>query len=271
VNMTNTEKILVALGMGNILMFSVFSLIVYSVKIENRDIAADVSSYSEAMVQLRLDHDLLKVEVENRTEAVDVLLKKKAEQILTLEESIDAKDKRWAKIKLVRKAVEDTAQARGWKLDMGILDLTAYASAVVEASEEFDVPIPVILAVTTRESRFNPKAVSIAGALGAMQLMPKTADECARELGLKGYNFFIAGVHNPLFNVKINVRLGTYYLSKMIRRFGEFVELYARAYNAGPEYVDKHFLIHREDLWKEPREYAPAVAEWKKLYENFGL
>jgi TolA-binding protein len=79
------------------------------------------------------------------------------------------------------------------------------------------------LAVIRRESRFNPEAVSRAGALGLMQLMPATAWQMAdRELA-----------EVELFDPGLNIKLGCKYLNWLARRLTE-MEVVVAAYNAGP-------------------------------------
>ena len=73
------------------------------------------------------------------------------------------------------------------------------------------------MAVMWVESRYNPNAVSRAGAIGLMQLMPRTAR------GLR------VDPHNPAENVKGGIR----YLSSMVARF-DSIELALAGYNAGP-------------------------------------
>ena len=88
---------------------------------------------------------------------------KKTIQISIIEESVDPKNFRWSKIKKVREAIK-------YHRFKDIKGLTIYAGAVVDFSEEYDVPISLILAVTRTESAFNPKAVSHAGAKGLIRI-----------------------------------------------------------------------------------------------------
>jgi soluble lytic murein transglycosylase len=82
------------------------------------------------------------------------------------------------------------------------------------------------------ESMFNPNAESIAGAVGLMQLIPKTALwlDSNIQLGIKNTS--------QLFEIKNNISLGTYYLSILMKEFGSHAYVIA-AYNAGEERVRK--------------------------------
>lgn len=84
---------------------------------------------------------------------------------------------------------------------------------------EFGLPTRLLDAVIAHESGYNPWAISSAGAMGIMQIMPGTA----RSLGLA----------TP-FDTLLNMRAGARYLRQQLDRFGR-VDLALAAYNAGPE------------------------------------
>lgn len=82
------------------------------------------------------------------------------------------------------------------------------------------------------ESGGNQNAVSPKGALGVMQLMPETAEEVSRELGIPYSKERLATDPN------YNAALGTAYINKMLGRFDGNQTLAVAAYNAGPGMVD---------------------------------
>jgi soluble lytic murein transglycosylase len=87
-------------------------------------------------------------------------------------------------------------------------------------------------AIARQESELNPEAVSPAGARGVMQLMPATAEQVARRLGLRYDRGRLT--RDALYNA----RLGTTYMAEMLERYGGATILAAAAYNAGPHRVD---------------------------------
>ena len=93
-----------------------------------------------------------------------------------------------------------------------------------------DLPIDPALAlsIARRESEFHPGVASHVGAQGLMQLMPGTARDVARELGLPFSHARLTA--DPAYNA----RLGSAYLLGLERRFGRNVPLVAAGYNAGP-------------------------------------
>ena len=106
----------------------------------------------------------------------------------------------------------------------------AIVASISDASLRYDVPPETILAVIRIESAFDTNAVSEAGAVGLMQLLPTTAADMARELGMEWAGD--GGLRDPA----TNIALGTRYLTKMLARFDDLTQALA-AYNEGPERV----------------------------------
>ncbi|WP_417733540.1 lytic transglycosylase domain-containing protein [Roseovarius sp.] len=90
------------------------------------------------------------------------------------------------------------------------------------------VPREMALAIARRESEFNHLVVSGAGARGLMQVMPGTARDVARDLGIQHEAGKVLG------DWAYNARLGATYLAQLAARFDGNVVLVAAGYNAGP-------------------------------------
>jgi soluble lytic murein transglycosylase-like protein len=132
-----------------------------------------------------------------------------------------------------------------------LADAAPLAGLVSEASRRFALPERWIWAVLRAESAFDPRAVSRAGAVGLMQIMPATYAELARRHAL-GPDPFAA---------RDNVAAGAAYLRELYDRFG--APGFLAAYNAGP---DRYLalLATGRPLPAETRAYvarlAPAIA-----------
>ena len=94
-----------------------------------------------------------------------------------------------------------------------------------DASRRHGVPANLVYAVAYAESKFDPKAGSHAGAVGLMQLMPKTA---------KGLGIDPSERTDPVKSADG----GTHYLGKMLTKYKNNVALALGAYNAGPGNMD---------------------------------
>lgn len=112
--------------------------------------------------------------------------------------------------------------------DRGIIVEGPYYALHPMAEMDLAAPMELALAIARRESEFNPGVVSEAGAQGLMQLMPGTARDMARDLGL----LYVPA--DLLDDWAYNVRLGAGYLAHLGERFGGNIVLVAGAYNAGP-------------------------------------
>jgi soluble lytic murein transglycosylase-like protein len=97
-----------------------------------------------------------------------------------------------------------------------------YHTWVRRAEAAYGVSADLIHAIIKVESRYNPKAVSDAGAKGLMQLMPLTAAEC--------------GVRN-VFDPVQNIFGGALYLRQLALYFRGDLVLTLAAYHAGPSAV----------------------------------
>ena len=124
--------------------------------------------------------------------------------------------------------------------------------------------------IIREESLYNPKALSPVGAMGLMQLMPKTANRVARRLGVGSVN------REDLLEGDLNVRLGVHYVGELLREYqGNTIQAVA-AYNAGPHAV-KRWIAQFGDRdpdefvelisYRETRRYVKRVVTSYRIYQ----
>ena len=123
-----------------------------------------------------------------------------------------------------------------------------YARPIADAAQRFRIPAHWIAAVLDAESAGDSRAVSSAGAMGLMQVMPDTWTE------LRGRH----RLGNDPFDVHDNIMAGTAYLREMFDRYGNVGAMLA-AYNAGPGRYDE-YRATGHPLPAETRAYVAALA-----------
>ena len=123
-----------------------------------------------------------------------------------------------------------------------------HGAHIAEASQRFGIPEQWIRAVLRAESAGDVRAISSAGAIGLMQVMPDTW------AGLRVRYRLGRDPYDP----RDNILAGTAYLREMWDRYGNVVAMLA-AYNAGPGRYDEHRATGRP-LPAETRAYVAAIA-----------
>ncbi len=114
----------------------------------------------------------------------------------------------------------------------------------------------MVLAIARRESEFDPVVQSHVGARGLMQLMPGTADDVARDLGISAQHTTDRLTSDPDYNA----RLGSEYLSQMAKRFSGNVVMVSAAYNAGPARPPRWM-----DDYGDPRQGDVDIVDWIEM------
>ena len=145
-------------------------------------------------------------------------------------------------------------------------DSLAYAIAneIYLMSQKYpNLNVDFIAATITHESAqtWSPTVTSKVGAMGLMQVMPATGAFLAVEEGIRW-----SSATSILYDPILNIRLGCRYLNELVGLYEKDGGL--AAYNGGPRRAEMWIAANRNNkiLWKETRDYVPAVL---KLYEQF--
>ena len=135
---------------------------------------------------------------------------------------------------------------------------------------------PLVLALIRQETEFDPNAVSGAGALGIMQVMPATAKKLSNKLGI-AYD-----QTSLLYDTKYNMQFGMNELQGQLDNWGGSYILAIAAYNAGPGNVRKWIQLFGDPRgpgvdpvdwiesipFGETRNYVQRVLENTQIYRN---
>lgn len=112
----------------------------------------------------------------------------------------------------------------------------------------------LVAGIVRQESEFDTMALSPAGAQGMMQLMPATARETARKMGISHQQDWLRD------KPQHNIRLGSAYLAQLLQRYNGSPVLAIAAYNAGPGRVAQWL-----ERFGDPRTNEVATEDWIEL------
>lgn len=127
---------------------------------------------------------------------------------------------------------------------------TRYEEWMRQAATLYQIPMELVRAVVKVESDYDPRAVSVAGARGLMQLMPETAER-----------LLVRDINDPRDNIFGGVR----YLRILANMFHGDLELTVAAYNAGEDAVMRHGGI---PPFAQTRDYVVRVTKYYRRYRT---
>jgi len=167
-------------------------------------------------------------------------------------------------------AIQTLVKADYWD-DLALRFPLHYQEQVQSNALRHDLDPAVIFGVMRQESMLDSRAESPVGAKGLMQVMPKTGRQLANEIQQE------LAADYSLFDPDLNIRLGAYYVRKLLQRFDGNMALAVAAYNAGPARVAKWLPLAGNmpaDIWvetipfKETRKYVASVLSYAIIYQH---
>ena len=169
------------------------------------------------------------------------------------------------------RAIIAMASAKYWD-DLDIRFPLAFEPSINSVSINSNVQPHLLFAIARQESAFELQAVSRAGAVGLLQIMPQTAKSTAMSLNIPYKN------SRQLFEIEKNLLIGSSYLKSLLKRYDNNRILALASYNAGPERVST--WLSRSggkltfDLWielipfRETRNYVKSVLMYSAIYSH---
>jgi soluble lytic murein transglycosylase len=145
-----------------------------------------------------------------------------------------------------------------------------YRDIVLAEAARRDVDPFLAAGLIRQESMFSARAVSPAGAIGLMQVMPETGEILARELDVRSFSPEL--LKKPEFNVTLGMR----YLADQLDAYDGRLPVVLSAYNAGPtrvarwrtifpEFPDDELFSERIPF-EETRDYVKIVQQNRRMY-----
>ncbi|MBO4441660.1 transglycosylase SLT domain-containing protein [bacterium] len=153
-------------------------------------------------------------------------------------------------------------KADEWKL----IYPTPFFDEILEYSGEFNIPPQLVYSIMRAETHYGKLLFSAAGAMGLMQIMPKTFGKIKAQSGMD--------ISDPL-DPRENIRAGAWYLSRLLQRFDGNLFLAVAAYNAGPhkvsEWLKKYgksdgYVFIELIPYAETRDYVKKVLRFFSIY-----
>jgi len=159
-----------------------------------------------------------------------------------------------------------------WEVDMEQQGL--YNSIILDAARRHDVPRELVKAVIWRESRFKQDAHGAADERGLMQVTPGAGLDWAKHARIENFDA------NQLFDPRVNIYAGTWYLSRALKRWEKAdnpIPFALAEYNAGPVHakrwakevpsLDSNHLLDIMD-YPTTKQYILDISERMVMYEE---
>lgn len=147
----------------------------------------------------------------------------------------------------------------------------SYTHIIKQNSKEYDTDPYLIAAIINVESKYDRYAKSAKDAKGLMQITPATGKWASEMIGLDGYT------EDDLYDPEINIKIGTWYVDRLLGEFDGDLDLALAAYNGGsgnvrkwlndPRYSDDGKTL-KHIPFEETRNYLDRVKKSYEIYSN---
>ncbi len=146
-----------------------------------------------------------------------------------------------------------------------------YRDIIEKYSDEYDIPMSLVVAVINTESSFDKDALSSRGAKGLMQIMDITGEWGASELNIENFT------PDMLFDPETNIHIGCWYLDTLNKQFDGETDTVLAAYNAGSgnvsdwldsEDYSKDYRTLHYIPFEQTRNYVEKVNKHREIYKK---
>lgn len=143
---------------------------------------------------------------------------------------------------------------------------TFFGDLVIPLAQEYGFHPLLLFSLIRQESLFEGFVRSSAGARGLMQIIPRTGEEIAANLGWPE-----TYTHEDLYRPHVSLRLGVEYLNRQRQNFDGDLYAALAAYNGGPGNTFRWIQLAKNDpdLFMEVIPFAETRSYIRRIYENF--
>jgi soluble lytic murein transglycosylase len=146
-----------------------------------------------------------------------------------------------------------------------------YSQHVEKYSKEYNLDKNLVYSIIKAESGFDAKAISPRDAKGLMQILDSTGEWAAEKIKIKDFE------SSMLLEPKTNIRIGCWYIARLLNQYDQNTELALAAYNAGSGNVskwlkDKNISSNGETLdripFEETKHYVDRIKKYNNMYKR---
>jgi soluble lytic murein transglycosylase len=146
-----------------------------------------------------------------------------------------------------------------------------YSVHVEKYADEYGLDKNLVYSIIKAESGFDPQAISPRDAKGLMQILDSTGEWAAEKIKINDFE------SSMLFEPKVNIRIGCWYIARLLNQYDQNIELALAAYNAGSGNVskwlkDSSISSNGKTLdripFEETKNYVDKIKKYNNMYKK---